>query len=154
MRGLMIRQPLICSAWGVPRAPSTQTQLRHDCSHKKTASGGIKKRSKTRKYSRLPCRQDRLPKLAEGRSAKNLLVQTPVFIRSHLIAGLYCIKDRTHTAVWSAIDLHADAHLLLLCFLFMSRFLSLLASTTLREQSAGVERGWQRRWKTVMKAQW
>lgn len=82
---------------------------------REAASGGIEKHSGPTKYSRLSSRQNLLPKLADrGAQWTSSFKRRAVFIRLSLTARSYCIKARTHAAVWSAINVHGDAQLLLL----------------------------------------
>lgn len=87
----------------------------------------MEKHSGPTKYSRLSSRQNLLPKLADrGAQWTSSFKQRTVFIRPSLTARLCGIKARTRAAVWSAINVHGTAHLLLprhACILFMSLYL-------------------------------
>lgn len=104
----MIRELLICSALGVPHAPSTQKQ------RKKMPLEVSIKHSGCRKQASLPSRQDPLLKHAGGGAQRSSKFKHQPSSFALILQPAQTIKARTHAAVWNAINAHTNAHLLLL----------------------------------------
>lgn len=146
----MIRELLICSASGVPHAPSTQKQRR------KTPLEASIKHSGCRKWSSLPSRQDPLPKHADGGAQRSSKFKRHSSLVALILQPAQTLSKPGHTLLCEMPSMHIPTHTFSssCAFSHVSPSISAHAHNFARtEQSGGAERGWQRRWKRAMTVQ-